>query len=336
LHTQESNPSPPQQKQITSPQQDSTNIAREEKSINDDKDPNQRPLRIDYEEMLAQSQRNVDRSVAILTLASTLFCVLLALITILVAIAGAFGFVQGKNLKEAVKKAKVAAQRIESLKEDTEKRSREFSELTSHIPVGELSDEYKEKLDNLSRRFEFLEALGMALSPIDYINRGNALFEKKQFRLAEEAYNKALELEPNNSFAMLNKAGALCRQGKFEEALALNKRVQEIRPKDPKNLVNMAATLLYLGRPQEALDISIKLLEFLPGNPSALYNTACAYSRMKVKDKALDYLKKAIQASDIYRAQAKEDPDFQDLRDDSDFKTVLEAPGPGPASAVKK
>jgi tetratricopeptide (TPR) repeat protein len=336
MHPQESKPAPTQQKPITSPQYENPKSVLEEKSINNDRDPNKYPPRIDYEELFAQSQRNFDRSVAVLNLAITLFCALLAIITILVAIAVAYGFFQKKKLKTAVNRAQSAADKIELLKKGTEKSSLEISELTRHIPLAELSSEYKEKLDNLSRRFEFLEALGMALSPTDYINRGNALFAKQQFRLAEEAYNKALELEPNNFYAMVNKASALSRQGNFEDSLALSTKAQEIRPFDLLNSNIMAVNLLKMGRPQESLEISTKILEKRSRESSALYNLACAYAQMEIKDKALEFLGKAISISGKYREEAKQDSDFQSLWEDLDFKRIVEPPEPKPASPIVK
>jgi len=80
-----------------------------------------------------------------------------------------------------------------------------------------------------------------------------------------------------------------------------------------------AAPLLAVGRFEEAIELLAEGLRERPGHPSLLYNLACAESRGGRSDNAMAHLREAIAAEARYADRAREDPDFDAIRDESGF-----------------
>jgi Ca-activated chloride channel homolog len=116
----------------------------------------------------------------------------------------------------------------------------------------------------------FLFILLMCLSIISFtqnatqsILKGNQLYQKSQFDLAEAQYRKALEYDPDNEKAKYNLANALQKQNKYDEAAKL--------------LEDLAGS---------SKDNSLK--------SSAYYNQGVAYTKMKNLDASIESYKKAL------------------------------------------
>jgi tetratricopeptide (TPR) repeat protein len=75
-------------------------------------------------------------------------------------------------------------------------------------------------------------------------------------------------------------------------------------------------------------------LERYPGNPAMLYNLACFEALGGEREAALEHLRGAIATDERYRGYARDDPDFDALRDDPEFvSAVAGEPEPGGAGA---
>ena len=80
-----------------------------------------------------------------------------------------------------------------------------------------------------------------------------------------------------------------------------------------------ADPLLRAGRFDEALAMLHEGLEQHPGNPSLLYNLACAEARSGKSKDAIEHLSQAIAANEKYVEHARNDPDFDAIRDEPGF-----------------
>jgi hypothetical protein len=73
---------------------------------------------------------------------------------------------------------------------------------------------------------------------------------------------------------------------------------------------------------------AIELLEPLahqhPEYPTLLYNLACLESLTGRKAEAIDHLRQSVERSDRSRKLARDDPDFDPIRDEPRFKELLE------------
>jgi tetratricopeptide (TPR) repeat protein len=80
-----------------------------------------------------------------------------------------------------------------------------------------------------------------------------------------------------------------------------------------------ASPLLGEGRYEEAFAVFEEGLREHPGNPALLYNFACAEALAGRKDEAIAHLREAIAGNERYAERAREDPDFDSIREDPGF-----------------
>jgi tetratricopeptide (TPR) repeat protein len=77
------------------------------------------------------------------------------------------------------------------------------------------------------------------------------------------------------------------------------------------------------GEYAEAVDLGRKLIEEHPEYPELFYNLACCESLAGRPADAIEHLRRAIDASERSRAYAKDDSDFDPIRDDPAFKELI-------------
>jgi tetratricopeptide (TPR) repeat protein len=109
---------------------------------------------------------------------------------------------------------------------------------------------------------------------------------------------------------------------------AVCERSTERRPPRPKtfdDLLHYGVFHHNRGEYQEALKFLNQAAEIHPRNEHVLYCVAAAAARAGDLALALKALRSAITASPANRAQARSDPDFDGLREQPDFVTLLTA-----------
>ena len=77
------------------------------------------------------------------------------------------------------------------------------------------------------------------------------------------------------------------------------------------------------GRYEEVADRARELLEEYPESAGLLYNVACCESRAGRTADALEHLRRSTELSDRFRALAKDDSDFDPIRDEPAFKELV-------------
>ena len=123
----------------------------------------------------------------------------------------------------------------------------------------------------------------------ELLKRGLSAADDKQFKEAESLCRKSLELLPDNDHAALNLGYAIHMQGRYDDALPWFERAAN--SKDHAALGN--------------------------------YNLCCYYSLKNEKEKALDFLEKAIEAdlpSNITRRFIDNDSDLNNIRNEKRFE----------------
>lgn len=108
--------------------------------------------------------------------------------------------------------------------------------------------EAQEKIDKLLKRNKKDYFLWW-LKGYVFLYGGNDRYEE-----AVESFDKAISLDPDNSFAWEFKAIALRSLGRYEEAIACYDKSMELDPLDYAAIYNRAVLLERIGKTDEALD----------------------------------------------------------------------------------
>ena len=312
-------------------------------------------------DILRETQRSIDRSIDILDIVATLMGVLVGLFTAIIVIAIALGVFEYRRWRVIRKDAEKNAGLIEKLRDKAEKDTdvlrNEINKKRLHPLTQEPQEEIREKLDEFSRRLEFVEFLGISLKPEDYLNRGVNFYYKGKYELALKAFDKVTELQPNDHDAWNNKGLALFKLDRYDEALKSFDKAMALKPDVCDTWNNKGFTLFELGRHDEALksfDKAIalkpddhaawnnkglalsrlgrhdealkwfdKAIALKPDHPDAWFNRACFYAIKGKKRKALSDLKKAIKIKPSYKKDVEKEKAFKNLWDDDDFKKIV-------------
>ncbi len=110
----------------------------------------------------------------------------------------------------------------------------------------------------------------------------------------------------------------------YEQALVIAREIGD-RKGEGNQLGNLGNAYSDLGDPRKAIEYYEKALEINPEDAKVCYNKACADSLMNKKSEALTYLKRAVELNPKYKELAKSDKDFENLRDERDFKDIVTA-----------
>jgi tetratricopeptide (TPR) repeat protein len=108
--------------------------------------------------------------------------------------------------------------------------------------------------------------------------------------------------------------------------LALCQRALEKRPARPKSfeeLLNYGVYLHNRGEFHQALQVLQQAAEIHPRNEHVLYCVAAAAARAGDTAAALKALRSAITANPASRAQARSDSDFDPIREDEEFVSLV-------------
>jgi tetratricopeptide (TPR) repeat protein len=116
----------------------------------------------------------------------------------------------------------------------------------------------------------------------------------------------------------INKEILVTAENAFNKALEINK--QSAQAKTGLGMVRKRQNKL-----QEAIDLCTDAIRFSPDYPDAYYNRACYQALLKsgTIEPIIADLKKAIEIENLFRDYAKTDPDFDAVKDNVQFKKLL-------------
>lgn len=122
-------------------------------------------------------------------------------------------------------------------------------------------------------------------------NDANALFQTQKWAEAAKAYETITKTDPANGRAWYRLGYALQQTGSYEQAVSAYLQAVEKLPPPVKGV--------------------------------AMYNAGTAYAKLNEKDKAFEWLTKALHAGFRQITTLTNDPDLATLRDDARFKELL-------------
>lgn len=203
------------------------------------------------------------------------------------------------------------------------------------------ADFYKESIN------KFKKAISLEVNnPYFYNNLGNALSrlgilisDEKLINEGISNYKKAIELDNKNAFSYNNWGNALTGLAQinsntnlFKDSIDKFKKAIELDPNNSHFYNSWGHTLLKYTTLTNSLQQNKDKIEsiLLRGNAidttACLYNLSCLYSRLNEKGKALSTLEKELKfnLNDNSRINIESDIDFENLKNDPDFITLLD------------
>jgi serine/threonine protein kinase/tetratricopeptide (TPR) repeat protein len=160
---------------------------------------------------------------------------------------------------------------------------------------------------------------------------GRALFSSDRWqeaaRLAERACQAAGD-DYNVYVPYVNAISALGEKEKAREFIERLIRVLEQQidtvPEDVRAHILLASKYAEVGRRNEAAQQLEMAVAMRPNDPSVLYNAACTYGLLSLKTESLAVLKRAVEAGFTDMEWISRDTDLACLRDEPEFKRILD------------
>jgi len=144
----------------------------------------------------------------------------------------------------------------------------------------------------------------------------------QQYSQAIQSYREMLRINPNDTDALYNMGYALDKLGKYSEALSVYQQILSIDSSDIHAPIGQGIAEYHLGNFDSAIADFVKVLDTNP--KFAFYNLACMYSVKGDIGQAFQFLEKAIPYMDQEMMDwAKEDPDFDAIRNTSKFQELI-------------
>lgn len=127
-------------------------------------------------------------------------------------------------------------------------------------------------------------------------NRGVIALKKNASQLAVDFFTKALALDNDHDDARNNLAATFIHHDRFENALTHYDILLKKHPQNAEYHYNAGVAQMALGHLPEAITHFEAVIQHHPDHNAALSNLATIYLKQEDKDKARDFLVKALQA----------------------------------------
>ncbi len=105
--------------------------------------------------------------------------------------------------------------------------------------------------------------------------------------------------------------------------LGLPDKALAIKPDNDSAWNNRGNALYNLGRYKDAIASYDKALAIKPDKDSAWYGRACCFALQNQIEPAIENLAKAISLDNKYQEMAKTDADFDKIKEDSRFQSLI-------------
>jgi predicted Zn-dependent protease len=142
------------------------------------------------------------------------------------------------------------------------------------------------------------------------------LFHKRDLQRAREQFKALMEKYP-----LLKELGDRART--YIQVCDRSAQSPTPRLKDANDYYYQGVILMNRSSVEEASRMFEKALALEPGNEKVLYGQAACLALSGRPGESIDLLRRAIAGNASNRALAANDPDFESLRDDSEFRSII-------------
>jgi len=182
-------------------------------------------------------------------------------------------------------------------------------------------------LMNRRRYNEALECYQRNIKLFDstYFNMGLTLFRMKRFKDALECFLNALKISPDDPEYLDLVGQTYCELGKHKIGESYLRKCIKNDPKYALGYHDLGIVLSkYKKRRAEALHCYMTAIKLDPDSHYwTYYGVACLHALSGDKEKAINYLKKALEKGFSDQKHIDSDPDLKSLRKDAEFKKLM-------------
>lgn len=175
----------------------------------------------------------------------------------------------------------------------------------AHTDVQTAPHELNDKATNLIAMGQFTEAIPLLKRVVNTIpdfeaawtNLGVAYSKSQQAAEADEAFQRAKQVDPDSSHLYASLASHLTRQGELELALKASRRATKLAPDSIQAWATMASILNSMGKYQRAEKAAQKGRKLDPSNPYVLVELSFAWLKLGKRGTARKFVEKALKIS---------------------------------------
>jgi TolB-like protein/Flp pilus assembly protein TadD len=167
------------------------------------------------------------------------------------------------------------------------------------------------------------------VSPSMPVRTARALYLLRRYDEAVEQYQNALLLDPQFLYAHLGLGTVYNQQRKYPQAIAEFKTAEERLGRNPSASSELARVYAVVGKASEARRILQGFLQQAGDGSFPAKPISKIYLTLGDKDKAFEWLGKAIEARDVF-LYLKSDPIWDPVRNDPRFAVMLQNARLGP------
>ena len=195
------------------------------------------------------------------------------------------------DLKEVAKSVDALRKDVQKSKElaDSKKKAEE-----AMSEVERLKKELELVKTDTKKQGAYADAIN-DLTASDWFDKGVAFQESNNIKAAIDAYNNAIELNPQKAATYYNRGIAYAAVGNMQQAIKDNDKAIELNPQLAAAYANRGVAYSALGNKQEAIKDYDTAIELNPQDAKAYFNRGTAYFALGNMQQAIKDYDKAIE-----------------------------------------
>jgi tetratricopeptide (TPR) repeat protein len=149
----------------------------------------------------------------------------------------------------------------------------------------------------------FLSFNLFAQEPIDQLmEKGKTLYEQKEYAQAQQVFQQAVNVQPENYEAIKYLADSKHKQELFVAAIADYDRAEELRPNESAVYFDRGAAKVFIEEFRSAIKDLDKAIELDPNNAEIYYFRGFSHAELEKYNNAIEDYSKAIELDPDYAA----------------------------------
>lgn len=128
-----------------------------------------------------------------------------------------------------------------------------------------------------------------------FINRGNAYYQRRDYRSAINQYDRALAVSGNSVDALEARGLSYSRLGMYDEAISTTNRILTIEPRNPRAYASLCWYYSLSDQHQASADAGRLAVKYAPGNYAGYTNLCRAYNDLGRYQEAITTCSRALE-----------------------------------------